>query len=82
MPCHSPTPKSASKSSVSVYQGTSKPVRRFQRSMSGCGARETYASVVSRAFRCAGCASCAAIIEQPRQPRSGQPQTPGSKKWR
>ena len=55
MPCHSPTPKSASKSSVSVYQGTSKPVRRFQRSMSGCGARETYASVVSRAFRCAGC---------------------------
>ena len=27
MPCHSPTPKSASKSSVSVYQGTSKPVR-------------------------------------------------------
>ena len=78
MPCHSSTPKSASKSSVSVYHGTWKPVRAFQRSMSGWGARETYASVVSRAFRCAGWASWAAIIEQPRQPFSGQPATPGS----
>jgi hypothetical protein len=82
VPCHSPTPKSSSNASASVYQGTWKPVRRFQRSMSGCGARDTYASVVSRAFRCAGWASWAAIIEQPRQPRSGQPPTPGSKKKR
>ena len=43
MPCHSSTSKSASKSSVSVYQGISQPIRAFQRSMSACGARETYA---------------------------------------
>ena len=53
VPCHSPTPKSASKSSVSVYHGISQPIRAFQRAMFSCGARETNASVVSRAFRCA-----------------------------
>ena len=37
MPCHSSTPKSASKSSVIVYQGISQPIRAFQRSMSACG---------------------------------------------
>ena len=52
VPCHSATPKSASKSSVSVYQGMSvQPIRAFQRSMSACGARETNTSVVSRALR-------------------------------
>ena len=49
VPCHSPTPKSASNSSVSVYQGIAQPIRAFHRLMSGCGARETNASVVSRA---------------------------------
>ena len=82
MPCHSSTPKSASKSSVSVYQGMSQPIRAFQRSMSACGARETNASVVSRAFRWARWATWSATNEQPRQPLSGQPATPGSKKKR
>jgi hypothetical protein len=57
-------------------------VEAFQRSMSGCGARATYASVVSREFRCARWATWSAIIEQPRQPPSGQLATPGSKKKR
>ena len=39
--------------------------------MSACGARETNASVVSRAFRCAGCATWSATSEQPTQARSG-----------
>ena len=37
VPCHSSTPKSASKSSVSVYQGMSQPIRAFKRSMFSCG---------------------------------------------
>ena len=51
VPCHSSTPKSASKSSVIVYHGISQPIRAFKRSMFSCGARDTNASVVSRAFR-------------------------------
>jgi hypothetical protein len=82
VPCHSPTPKSASKSSVSVYHGISHPILARQRSMSGCGARDTNTSVVSRAFRCARWATWSARNEQPPQPRSGQPATPGSKKKR
>src|SRR5687768_2225909 len=40
VPCHSSTATSASKSSVIVYHGMiSQPIRAFQRSMSGCGAR-------------------------------------------
>jgi hypothetical protein len=39
-PCHSSTPKSASKLSVMVYQGISQPIRAFSRAMSACGARE------------------------------------------
>jgi hypothetical protein len=31
-----------------VYQGISQPIRAFRRAMSACGAREAYASVVSR----------------------------------
>ena len=34
-PCHSSTPKSASKLSVMVYQGIVQPIRAFRRSMSG-----------------------------------------------
>ena len=83
VPCHSSTPKSASKSSVSVYHGMcSQPIRAFTRSMSACGARETNASVVSRAFRWAGWATWSATFEQPTQACSGQPRTPGSKKAR
>ena len=51
VPCHSSTPKSASKPSVIVYQGIVQPIRAFTRAMSGCGAREANASVVSRACR-------------------------------
>ena len=51
VPCHSSTPKSVSNSSVMEYQGIVQPIRAFTRSMSGCGARETKTSVVSRAFR-------------------------------
>ena len=82
VPCHSHTPKSAAKSSVIVYHGISHPIRAFQRSMSGCGARETNTRVVSRAFRWARWATWSAMNEQPRQPLSGQPATPGSKKKR
>ena len=57
VPCHSSTPKSTSKSSVIVYHGMSQSIRAFQRWMSGWGARETNASVVSRAFRWAGWAT-------------------------
>src|SRR5580704_15440130 len=39
-PCHSATPKSASKSSVTVYQGISQRIRAFRRAMSACGARD------------------------------------------
>src|SRR6266481_2995264 len=39
-PCHSSTPKSASKLSVSVYQGIAQPIFAFRRAMSACGARE------------------------------------------
>ena len=39
--------------------------------MSACGARDTNASEVSRAFRCAGCATWSATNEQPTQARSG-----------
>src|SRR3954451_15123023 len=46
-PCHWSTPKSASKSSVSVYQGmSSQPMCAVKLWISACGARETYASVV------------------------------------
>ena len=41
--------------------------------MSACGARETNASVVSRAFRWARWATWSATNEQPRQACSGQP---------
>lgn len=51
-PCHSSTPKSASKLSVIVTHGIfSQPIRAFRRAMSACGAREAYTRVVSRAFR-------------------------------
>ena len=41
-----------------MYHGmTSKPIRVFKRSMSACGAHDTNASVVSRAFRWAGWAT-------------------------
>ena len=39
--------------------------------MSAWGARETKASVVSRAFRWAGCATWSARKEHPAQARSG-----------
>src|SRR4029450_9253929 len=65
-PCHSSTPKSLSKSSVSVYQGMrSQPMRSFKPWISACGARETYTRVVSRAFTWAGCATGSAPKEQP-----------------
>ena len=51
VPCHSSTPKSASKLSVMVYQGMSQPIRFFNRAIRSCSARETKTSVVSRAFR-------------------------------
>jgi hypothetical protein len=82
VPCHSSTPKSASKSSVMVYHGICQPIRAFTRSMSGCGARETNTSVVSRAFRWATGATWSATMEQPMQACSGQPDTPGSRKAR
>jgi hypothetical protein len=83
VPCHSATSKSASKSSVSVYHGMcSHPMLAFRRAMSACGARETNASDVSRAPRCAGWATLSAIIEQPTHARSGHPRTPGSKNAR
>jgi hypothetical protein len=82
VPCHSSTPKSASKLSVIVYQGISQPIRAFRRAMSACGAREAKARVVSRAFRWARWATWSATMEQPRQAWSGQPNTPGSKKAR
>ena len=65
VPCHSRTPKSASNPSVSVYQGWVQPIRAFTRAMSGCGAGETKASVVSLAFRWATCATWSATSEQP-----------------
>ena len=72
VPCHWSTPKSASKSSVRVYQGMiSHPMRSFRPRISAWGARETNASVVSRAFRWAGCATWSATKEQPTQARSG-----------
>ena len=49
VPCHSATPKSVSKPSVMAYQGIVQPIRAFTRSMSGWGAREAKARVVSRA---------------------------------
>ena len=54
------------------------PSAAFSRWMFACGARETNASVVSRAFRWARWATWSARNEQPPQPRSGQPFTPGS----
>ena len=82
-PCHSSTPKSASKLSVIVYQGMcSQPIRAFRRAMSACGAREAYTSVVSRAFKWARWETWSAPREQPMQACSGQPCTPGSKKAR
>jgi hypothetical protein len=72
VPCHSSTPKSASKSSVRVYHGINpQPIRAFRLSMSDCGARDTNASEVSRAFRCAGCATWSATNEHPTHARSG-----------
>jgi hypothetical protein len=78
VPCHSRTPKSVSKSSVIVYQGIVQPIRDFKRSMSGCGAREANASVVSRAFRWARWATWSARKEQPGHPCSGKPATSSS----
>ena len=40
VPCHWSTPKSASNSSVIVYQGIVQPIRSFRRAISGRGARE------------------------------------------
>ena len=55
VPCHSSTPKSLSKSSVSVYQGmNSQPICAVKRLMSFCGARDANTRVVSRAFKWAG----------------------------
>src|SRR4029450_800647 len=82
VPCHSSTPKSVSKLSVMLYHGIFHPIRAFTRSMSVCGARETNASVVLRAFRWATWATWSATKEQPRHACSGQPYTPGSKKAR
>src|SRR5262245_40900306 len=82
VPCHSSTPKSASKSSVIVYHGHDQPIRSVNRVMSGCGAREAKASVVSRAFRCATWATWSATSEHPGHACSGQPYTPGSKNAR
>jgi Sulfite exporter TauE/SafE len=45
------TPKSTSKLSVMVYQGTSQPIFAFRRAMSACDAREAHAGVVPRALR-------------------------------
>src|SRR5258705_14021026 len=65
-PCHSSTPKSASKLSVMLYQGIfSHPIPAFRRAMSVCGAREAYTSVVSRAFRWARWVTWSAPSEQP-----------------
>src|SRR4051795_8159184 len=75
-PCHSSTPKSASKLSVMVYQGIFQPIRVFRRAMSACGAREAYTSVVSRAFRWTRLLTWSAPSEQPMQACSGQPCTP------
>src|SRR6266478_2179366 len=74
-PCHSSTPKSESKLSVRVYHGISQPIRAFRRMMSACGARDAYASVVSRAFRWARLPTWSAPREQPRQACSGHPNT-------
>src|ERR687895_1179396 len=76
VPCHWSTSKSASKPSVMVYQGISQPIRALTRAMSVCGARETNASVVSRAFRWATWATWSATMEQPMQACSGQPRHP------
>ena len=65
-----------------VYQGIVQPIRALTRSMSGCGAREANASVVSRALRWATWATWSATSEQPGQAWPGQPCTPGSKKAR
>src|SRR4029079_15743530 len=79
VPCHSSTPKSLSKSSVIVYHGIScQPVRSFRPWISAWGARETNASVVSRAFKWAGCATWSARNEQPTQARSGYAPPPPS----
>src|SRR5258708_859043 len=50
-PCHSSTPKSASKLSVMVTHGIFQPIRAFRHAMSACGAREAYTSVVACALR-------------------------------
>ena len=50
---------------------SSHPWRSFRPWISAWGARETNASVVSRAFRWAGCATWSATKEQPPQARSG-----------
>jgi hypothetical protein len=47
VPCHSSTPKSASKPSVIVYHGMWQSIRGFTRAMSGCGAREANAALRS-----------------------------------
>jgi len=78
VPCHSRTPKSVSNSSVMVYHGIDQPIRSLSPWMFSWGARETYASVVSRAFRWARWATWSAPNEQPVHPRSGQPATSGS----
>ncbi|MNQ87798.1 hypothetical protein D3C85_1030370 [compost metagenome] len=79
VPCHSSTPKSASKRSVMVNHGmSSQPMRAFSPAISACGPRETNTSVVSRAFRWDRWAIWSATSEQPRQACSGQPCTPGS----
>src|SRR5258705_72205 len=46
VPCHSSTPKSASKPSVIVYHGISHPIRALTRSMSARGAHREPLEVV------------------------------------
>src|SRR6202044_1926503 len=50
-PCHSATPKSASKLSVIVYQGISQPICAFRRAISACGARGAGAEGGSRGVK-------------------------------
>jgi hypothetical protein len=50
---------------------SSQPIRSLKPWISAWGARVTYASVVSRAFRWAGCVTWSALKEQPMQARSG-----------
>ena len=82
MPCHSSTPKSASKPSVKVYHGISQPIRAFTRSMSACGTRETNTRVVSRAVQMGDVGHLVGHHGAATPACSGHPDTPSSKKAR